>query len=515
MDSELAAEPHSPSEVRDGETPPDREAIPVRRFLSDTAIFGLVSGFDRAIGFLLLPVTTALMVPSEYGVLGLFQTTTDVLQYVIAMGAFNAFFKYYMEVVDPAERRQILNATFWQVTTLATLAALIFIPFAPFWNRVLFNGEGILFPLMTVSSAYMAVLISLGDCRLQADGRAMTFFWVSVLQTITLRGLSLALLFIGWGAAGWVVGQFAGQCVTVTAFAFLAFVGVSLKLDRTWMKRIFLFGAVLMPLAVSHWAMQGSAKYVMNFTFEDPLHQIGLYGVGERIAQIMTILNLAFALGWRRFAFSNMHHADGPRLLGHGATVFYAISAFTALGLVALGDDLTRLMIRSDYWEGIPVITPLIIAGFLWGLTEVIAISLYKVNKTYLLSASYIAGAVASIVLNLILIPTLGIIGGALAWMLAELFKLLLVWYFGQREFALDIGYGRIALATAVYVPLAVICVMFFPDTNLVSVLAQMGIVALAPVLLVMMGYLTPSEWESLRSLAQRLHGKLRRRSTG
>jgi O-antigen/teichoic acid export membrane protein len=476
----------------------------VKRFLSDTLIFGFVGVFDRAIGFVLLPITTALMTTREYGVLSMFQTTTEIMQYLVAMGIFNSFFKHYTEVTDDRSKREIVNAAFWQVTVLAFLLSLAFIPFASTWDRLLFNTGGILLPLMTIPSTYFAVLISLGDSRLQADGKAIIYMFVNMFQTATTRGLALLLLVLGLGANGWIIGQSVGQMVSITAFCFLAFAGVNLRPDPVWLGRLFRFGIILVPLAVSHWSMQGSARYMMNFLLDDPKHYIGLYTFGERISQIMAMLNLAFALGWRRFAFSNLHHPDGARLLGHGATVFFAISSFGALGLIALGDDLTRWMIREEYWEGIRVIPYLTLAGFFWGVTEVIAISLYKRNKAYLLSGSYIVAAILCIGLNYVLIQKHGMLGAAEAWLYAEFAKCAMVLFLGQREFPLAIQYRRVLHALLVYIPSLLLCVYGFPTTTLTSTLAQGAIVAATPGLLLATGFLLPSEKEILLKLFAR-----------
>jgi O-antigen/teichoic acid export membrane protein len=476
----------------------------VKRFLSDTVIFGLVGVFDRAIGFVLLPITTALMSPREYGVLSMFQTTTEIMQYLVAMGVLNSFFKHYTEVTDERSKREILNASFWQITASAVLLCLIFMPFAAYWDRWVYGTGTLLLAMLTVPSTYLSVLISLGDSRLQADGKAIIYAMVNMFQTATMRGLALLLLWQGFGASGWVIGLTVGQIASMIAFSILAFPGVNFRPDPAWFRRLFLYGIVLVPLAVSHWSMQGSARYMMNAMLEDPKYHIGLYTVGERISQIMLMFNLAFVLGWRRFAFSNIHHADGPKLLGHGATVFFCLASFVVLGLISLGDDLTRIMIPQVYWEGISVIPYLTIAGFLWGVTEVAAISLYKANKTYHLSGSYIAAAVVCVILNYVLIRANGMLGAAQAWMCGEITKCSLVLFFGHRYYPISFQYRRILHALAVYIPIGIACVSSFPNTTWGSVFAQMGLIALAPVVLLITGFLDAHEREKFTGLLQR-----------
>ena len=136
-----------------------------------------------------------------------------------------------------------------------------------------------------------------------------------------------------------------------------------------------------------------------------------------------------------------------------GRPCFSLIAGFGALGLIALGDDLTRCMIREEYWEGIVVIPYLTLAGFFWGMTEVLAISLYKSDRPRLLSAAYVSAAILCVVLNIILVPRLGIVGAAVSWMIGEMFKTAMVWGAGQRLYPIQIQYGRCALALSFMSP--------------------------------------------------------------
>src|SRR5690606_37793731 len=110
-----------------------------------------------------------------------------------------------------------------------------------------------------------------------------------------------------------------------------------------------------------------------------------LYGVGHRISSIMQLINTAFLLGWRRFAYKNIHHPDGPRLLARGVTLFSLAGGYGALGLSLLGDDLTYWVVDAKFHPGIVVIVPLTWSTFAWGLSDIACIGLHKAKRTLLL----------------------------------------------------------------------------------------------------------------------------------
>lgn len=94
---------------------------------------------------------------------------------------------------------------------------------------------------------------------------------------------------------------------------------------------------MLVPAILSFYAMTVTDKFAIRFLLPDYLTQIGLYSVGERIAGIMHMGNLAFILGWQRFAFRNMHQPEGPHMIGRGLFVFATAAGFLAMALAMLG----------------------------------------------------------------------------------------------------------------------------------------------------------------------------------
>ena len=84
------------------------QAVTIRHLFSDTLVYGVAGVANRAIGFLLLPITTAILDPDDYGVLGLFGATASILWLLVSAGVPSAFFRFYAESKD-APRRAALR----------------------------------------------------------------------------------------------------------------------------------------------------------------------------------------------------------------------------------------------------------------------------------------------------------------------------------------------------------------------------------------------------------------------
>ena len=95
-----------------------------RRLGRETVIYGLGVILGRAVSFLMLPVYTRFLSPSDYGIIQLLDLTVDVAAIFFTAGATSGVQRFYFKTSDPAARARLLSTTFFLVLTLSTLGAL-------------------------------------------------------------------------------------------------------------------------------------------------------------------------------------------------------------------------------------------------------------------------------------------------------------------------------------------------------------------------------------------------------
>jgi O-antigen/teichoic acid export membrane protein len=294
----------------------------------------------------------------------------------------------------------------------------------------------------------------MGVAKLRVDGRSRRFLAIQTLQICLVRFMAFGLILLGFGEFGWIYGQLFGLAVTACAMWFFAYGDFDGSFDRALAPKLYRFCWSLMPMALSNWVMRGSDQYMINWcasSKDEGLKQNGLYGVGSRISSIMDFVGMAFNLGWQRFAFKNIRHDDGPRLMARGVTLFLLVAGYGALGLCLLGDDLVYWMLRKDYFAGTRIIPILTLASFLWATSNVVETALYTSNRVSLLGVINIAAAVTNILLNFILIPRYGYQGAAIATALTMAIKLLIVWRESYRTLKIPYEFRRLAMVAAVF----------------------------------------------------------------
>ncbi len=293
----------------------NQRAVTIRDLLSDTLIYGAAGVANRAIGFLLLPVTTAILDPDDYGVLGLFGATASLLWVLGSLGVPAAFYRFYAESGESREKARMLGSSLLLCLLQAAAALWLTLAIGKEISARLFGISETWPALLLVGNAVCTTLIALGAGRLQADGFAWRYLTVNLAAVLCSRGISLTLLLLGYGPWGWIVGELIGLCLSLPLLVVMAWPKQRPTIKMATMASTLWYGLLLTPAFVSQWLMVGCDKLIMKATLLQPDQAIGLYSVGERISSIVMFGNLAFALAWRRFAFRNMALQDGAPLL--------------------------------------------------------------------------------------------------------------------------------------------------------------------------------------------------------
>ena len=468
--------------------------VSVRSFFGETLAYGFVETCNKAIGLLLLPVIALFLSPADYGLLSLFGVTATILFMVFSVGMPYGFFRFYTDTRDDTRRGLVLDTAFWIATASSALWGTILFLGASWVDRALFQVEWGGYSRLLAVVVYLRFVDMFARSRLRADGRVWTFVWISLVYVLLSRGLSLTFIMIGMGPWGWVVGECAALVVTVGLLAFASLRDLRFRTDARTCRELIPYGCWLVPVMLSHWVMTGADKYLLRALVDNPLTQIGLYTVGERVSSVMQMVTVAVLQGWQRFAFRNMHHPEGPRLLSRGMTHYVIGAGYAALALALLGDDLTHWLIPSDFEAGVRVIPALTLACFFSGWADMASIGLHKVNRTSRLGVLSGSAAALNIALNLAFIPRYGILGAAYTTLACQALRAFATWRASQRCLVIPLELRRIVTAVLCYSAVFGAGQLLHPFGWAASSVGQTILVGATPLVMLAAGFFTDAE---------------------
>src|SRR3954471_23198882 len=97
----------------------------LKRLARHSAIYGLGGLVSRILAVLLLPLYTTYLRGGGFGKIETIIALTTVLAIVLRLGISSAFFRFYFDTKDEAQRTLVVRTSFWFTMTMATAGLVV------------------------------------------------------------------------------------------------------------------------------------------------------------------------------------------------------------------------------------------------------------------------------------------------------------------------------------------------------------------------------------------------------
>jgi O-antigen/teichoic acid export membrane protein len=469
----------------------------LRRLATTGAAYTAASILSKVIAVALLPLYTRYLSPADYGAAEILFAAVVTVSIVVRFGLIEAILRfYYKEDEDPA---QVVAGSFAGLFWLSTLGALVLLPFAgPIAEALLPEPEKL------GASAPDLVRIAIGGLWVltmwefmltlfRLEERARAYFLTTILNVLASIGLTVVLVVgLEEGARGLLVGSYAAGAAFVLALIALQWRRLSLRFDRGLMRRLFRFGVPTMPAEVSLYLLNFVDRLIIVRSLG--LAEAGLYSLGVKFAQAVNVLVRGFQLAWPPLAYSIREDDEARRVYATVVTLFVAGCAWVVAGMWLLSRWIVRALADPKFFDSFEVIGLISTAVTLYALYLVLVVILGRTGRTEFNLPAAIGALVVNVVLNLVLVPPLGIVGAGLALVASYVVVLGLMYGFTQRLFPVPYEWGRLLRVVFTVAALVGVAEVFVPTSGALGLLIRAALFAAYPLLLLGSGFFTPGE---------------------
>jgi O-antigen/teichoic acid export membrane protein len=379
---------------------------------------------------------------------------------VLAYGMETAFFRFFNKE-DSQE----------QVTSTAAVS-LIISSFTLLGIGFLFRNE--ISSLINIDLKYLNLvfvillldaLVIIPFAWLRATARPMRYAIVKILNVAVNLGLNVFLLLYLQDLAmdnsffdGFYIPDFEISYIFIsnvmssglTVLVMLPFYAkIKLTFDvRLWKKMM----RYAMPVLIA------GIAYSVNETFDRILlekllpaniaeEQIGMYSACYKLTLFMTLFATAFRLGIEPYFFSHSKAENPQKNYARILEYFVASGSIILLAVVVFADLLKPYIIRSEaYYEAMWIVPFILLANFCLGIYHNLSVWYKITDRTKFGAYISILGAIVTLVLNYVLIPSIGFKGSAIATLSAYGLMMLLSLYFGRKYYPIPYNLKRISL---------------------------------------------------------------------
>jgi O-antigen/teichoic acid export membrane protein len=330
----------------------------------------------------------------------------------------------------------------------------------------------------------------------RVEQRPVAFAIATVANVLITIGATVVLVVVfDKGATGAVVGNLLGTLVVYLVLLGYRRYQLGLTFDRTLLREMNRFGLPLVPAALMLWVINFIDRlFIAHFNGQG---EVGLYSLGVRIASVIVFLMAAFQLAWPAFAYSIRDDREAKRTYSYVLTYLLLVMCWVALALAVLAPWLVDILAPKGRFDRSADVVPLLcfsVAAYA-GYT-VLAIGIGRARQTQYNWIVAGAAAAVNIALNLALIPPYGMMGAAVATLVAYVVLFLGMWVNSRRVYPVDYQWRRVITLAAAAGALTAVGVAVG------SLPLAIGLILLYPLALLPLGFYQPAELARLRRLA-------------
>ena len=481
----------------------------MRRLARHSAIYGVGGLVSRILATVLLPLYTAYLPPRSYGQVEAITAATAVLAIVLQLGISNAFFRFYFDAKEHAEKLTVVRTSFWFTMAMSTLGLALGIVFAGPVAHALglsyWTGHGADRHFHSAAMLVRAGAVGLWaqtnyqqlTALFRVEERSVSYAIASVSNVlITVAAMVVFVAVFHWGAVGLIAGNFTGTLVVYVALVGYRSEQLGLEFDRDLFRKMQHFGMPLVPSALALWAINFiDREFVIWYK---GLKEAGVYSAAVRIASVITFVMVAFRTAWPAFAYSIEDDREARVTYAFVLTYLLAFASWCALVLGALAPWWTNLLTAPKYHRAAEGVAVLAFAGAVYAGYTVLAIGSGRARKTQLNWVVTGIGAAINVGLNFWLIPAYGMVGAAVSTLAAYVALFVGMTIYAQHVYPVPYQWRRIVTGVGVAAGLTVAA-----RAAQLPLLPSLALVAIYPLVLAVLGFYLPTERARIRRLTR------------
>jgi O-antigen/teichoic acid export membrane protein len=464
----------------------------LRRLATTGAAYTASSVLSKLIAVFLLPIYTHYLSPSDYGAAEVMLASVIAASIVVRLGVIEAILRFYYL---PNERSPAVVATgfaslFWG----ATILSLVLLPIAGPISQALLGHEDAGLARLAILGLWAQTLYEYALTLLRLDERAKAYFGITIVNVLITIPFTVFLIVVeGERASGILLGTYATGAAVTVWMLWRERRRLALVPDTPLLRRMFRFGLPTMPAELSLYSLNFIDRIIIARTVG--LAEVGLYALAVKFAQAMQVLVRGLQLAWPPLAYSIQDDDEARRVYSSIFTWFAAVLAFAASGLWL------ELLAAPDFFGSYQAVGLLATGIGLYGLYLAMVVILGRTGRTEYSFPATIAAVVTNVILNLILVPSHGIVGAGLALVGSYVVVLVLMYAFTQRLFPVPYEWRRLALVLLSAAGVVAAGELLLPTSGAIGLLSR-GVLWLAyPGILYLFGFLHEEERTGLAEL--------------
>ena len=239
------------------------------------------------------------------------------------------------------------------------------------------------------------------------------------------------------------------------------------------------FGLPLVPAAIALWTASSSDRLVLNSLLDES--DVGIYSVASSISAIVVLFTSGFLFAWAPFAYSLVQQKSSLNALSLALSWFtFGACALAALTSVFAPEILT-ILVTPEFYPAAGSVPFLAFGWVAMAIMSALAIGANIAKRTLIVAACFVIGAIANVILTIVLVWAMGRDGAALATLIAYILASILMYFLSDRYFRIPYRISQIGLFAVWSGVLTTIAALSSPTSSWPSLIFRSMLCLLLP----------------------------------
>ncbi|MDC2614247.1 MULTISPECIES: lipopolysaccharide biosynthesis protein [Bacteroides] len=404
-----------------------------------TAIYTVTDGITKSISFIVLPIVSYFIVPSELGIAANFDVLQNIIILLAGQVLVNSLPYFYYERTKKEVSILVSNLLFLVLLVNVILAIIIL-----FCTNIIegYLHIGLSLQLLTVLSSFCMLANNVNFILYKMEDSPISFAKLQIGQVILYVGL-LVILVVGYNQ------QALGKILSyVVAISIMSFIHLYLlykrgylifKIELNIQKTLVQFGIPLLPHSLSFWIKSGMDKIIL--TTYCGLNINGIYSMALSFGAVYALFNTSFSNAYvpelqkRLSKMTPENEREEKKFLVKLSYKLGGVFCVLCFLVIILCWLVVHYILSEQYAASFQYIPWIILSSTIYSFYGLVIQYPYTVKKTFGLGLVTFLGSIFQLLLTFLLVKTIGADGIKYSLVLGSLVIMLGVWWYSNKVY--------------------------------------------------------------------------------
>lgn len=384
------------------------------RLGKNTLLIFIGSFGSKAITFLMLPLYVLWLSPEGYGAMDLINTYNLFLYQIASLAISEAIYVFPKNSTTRSQAEYYSTGFIYTVFTFI-LTALFFCLILKILDSQNVTNTFTQYPWYIYSVMFFTFVHNYNQQFCRSIDRIKVYAFSGTLNTALIALFSF-LLIPKHGVLGYIWTSILSYFISsIYTFYFggIASGFITKNIKHEFAKKLLMYSVPLIPNSIMWWVINALNRPIIEHY--EGLKMVGAYAVSNKIPSIIYLVFSIFLYSWQITAFEEFNKKNYIETFNRILRLLSVILVIISCMISVFSKGIIHLISSGLYtntWDLIPIISLGVVFASFSGFIGV-NFSAIKKSKYFFYSSFW--GGLISFILNLILIPRLGVIGAAIA----------------------------------------------------------------------------------------------------